>query len=68
MFRPDVKSTLLPLALIWLAVHAALLAVILSLKFLTAKAVALMLLAAGLLWFLLGRPRRISLPPPPGMV
>ena len=62
------KSTLLPLALLWLAVHAVLLGLILSLKFLTAKAVALMLLAAGVLWFLLGRTRRIALPPPPGMV
>jgi hypothetical protein len=70
MFRPDVKSTLLPLplALIWLAVHAVLLGLILSLKFLTAKAVALMLMAGALLWFVLGRGRRISLPPPPGMV
>jgi uncharacterized membrane protein len=62
------KSTLLPLALIWLAVHAVLLALILSLKFLTAKAVALMLLAGTLLWFLTGQRRRIALPPPPGMV
>ena len=35
--KSRLKSTLLPLALIWLAVHAALLAVILSLKFLTAS-------------------------------
>jgi hypothetical protein len=61
------KSTLLPLAILWLAVHAALLAVILSLKFLTAKAVALMFVAAALLWFLLGRTRRTALPPPSGM-
>jgi hypothetical protein len=62
------KSTLLPLALLWLAAHALLLGLILSLKFLSAKAVALMLLAAGVLWYLLGRTRRIALPPPPGMV
>jgi hypothetical protein len=64
----NAKSALLPLVLLWLAVHAVLLAVILSLKFLTAKAVALMLLMAGALWFLLGRDRRIALPPPPDMV
>jgi hypothetical protein len=68
MFRSDMKSTLLPLAMLWLAVHAVLLGLILSLKFLTAKAAALMLLAAGVLWFLLGRTRRTFLPPPSGMV
>jgi hypothetical protein len=58
----------MPLALIWLAAHAALLVLILSLKFLTAKAVALMLMTGALLWLVLGRTRRIALPPPPGMV
>jgi uncharacterized membrane protein len=58
----------LPLALIWLAVHAALLAVILSLKFLTAKAVLLMLMVGAALWFVLGRKPRLALPPPSGMV
>ncbi len=58
----------MPLAVVWLAVHAALLAVILSLKFLTAKAALLMLMAGAALWFVLGRNRRIALPPPPGMV
>jgi hypothetical protein len=58
----------MPLALIWLAVHAALLVVILGLKFLTAKVAALMLMAAGLLWFLMGQRWRIALPPPSGMV
>ena len=62
------KSALLPLILLWLAVHAVLLVLILSLKFLTAKTVALMLLTAGVLWFLLGRTRRIALPPPAGVV
>ena len=62
------KSALLPLALIWLAVHAVLLAAILGLKFLTAKAVALMLIAGALLWFVLGRGRRVVLPSLPGMV
>jgi hypothetical protein len=68
VFRSHAKSVLMPLALLWLAVHAALLVVILGLKFLTAKAVALMLMAGAALWFLLGRSRRIALPPPPGMV
>ena len=68
MFRPDMKSTLLPLAMLWLAVHAVLLGLILSVKFLTAKAAALMFMGAALLWFLLGRKSRTALPPPPGMV
>ncbi len=59
---------MLPLALIWLAAHAALLVLILSLKFLTAKAVLLMAMAGGLLWLMLGRKPRLALPPPPGMV
>jgi hypothetical protein len=49
-------------------VHAALLAVILSLKFLTAKAVLLMAIAGTLVWFLMGKRRRLALPPPTGMV
>jgi hypothetical protein len=68
MSQPNLKSRIWPLVLVWLAVHAVLLGLILSLKFLTAKAAALMLLAAGVLWFLLGRTRRIFLPPPSGMV
>jgi hypothetical protein len=60
------KSAALPLVLIWLAVHAVLLGLILSFKFLTAKAVLLMLMAGAALWFLLGKRR--PLPPPPGMV
>ena len=66
--KSRLKSTLLPLALIWLAAHAALLAVILSLKFLTAKAVLLMAMAGAVVWFLLGRKPRLALPPPQGMV
>jgi hypothetical protein len=54
--------------LIWLAAHAVLLALILSLKFLTAKAAALILMAAVALWFAVGRKRPALLPPPPGMV
>jgi hypothetical protein len=68
MFRPSMKSALLPLILIWLAVHAVLLGLILSLKFLTAKTVALILMAGALLWLALGRKPRIALPPPRGMV
>ena len=52
----------------WLAVHAVLLAAILSLKFLTAKGLLLMAMAGGLLWLMLGRKPRLALPPPPGMV
>ena len=66
--KSRLKSTLLPLALVWLAVHAALLAVILSLKFLTAKMVALVLMAGAVLWLVLGRKPRLALPPPSGMV
>jgi hypothetical protein len=58
---------LLPLALIWLAAHAVLLALILSLKFLTAKAAALILMAAAALWFVATRKRPVLLPPP-GMI
>ena len=67
-FRPIVKSTLLPLALIWLAAHAVLLALVLSLKFLTAKVAVFILMAAAAFWFLAGRKRPALLPPPPGMV
>jgi hypothetical protein len=57
-----------PLVLIWLAVHAAVLALILGVKFLTAKAVLLLLLAGTVFWFLLGRKKTLALPAPPGMV
>ncbi len=62
------RSVLMPLVLVWLAIHAAVLAAILGLKFLTAKAVVLLLLLGGALWLVLGRPRRTALPPPHGMV
>ena len=69
MFQGELtKSALLPLVLIWLAVHAVLLGLILSLKFLTAKAALLMLMAGTLLWLVLGRKPRLALPPPRGMV
>ncbi len=68
LLRPAKKSTLLPLALIWLAAHAVLLAFILSLKFLTAKAAVLILMGAAVFWFMAGSRRPGLLPPPPGMV
>jgi len=55
----------MPLVLLWLAVHAALLAVILCVKFLTAKTMALLLLAAAAFWFLTGRKKRPALLTPP---
>jgi len=54
--------------MIWLAAHAVLLALILSLKFLTAKATALILVMAAVIWFMAGRKHPALLPPPPGMV
>jgi hypothetical protein len=57
----------LPLALLWLAAHAFLLAVILSLKVLGTKALALVLLLGAAFWFLIGR-RRPALLLPPEMV
>ncbi|HVY34971.1 MAG TPA: hypothetical protein VG960_11170 [Caulobacteraceae bacterium] len=49
-----------PLAIAWLAVHGALLAIIIGLKFLGAKTVALLLLLGAVFW-LAGR-RKPSLP------
>jgi hypothetical protein len=57
-----------PLLLLWLAAHAVLLGLILGVKFLTAKTVALLFLAGTALWLLMGRKRAPSLPAPPGMV
>ena len=60
------KSAFVPLLLLWLAVHAALLALILGAKFLFTKTVFLTVLVAGILtaaWvFLFARtpPRRLS--------
>ena len=56
-----------PLLLLWLAAHAVLLGLILGLKFLTAKTVAILFLVATALWLLLDRKRAPSLPAPPGM-
>jgi hypothetical protein len=58
------KSGLWPLALIWLAVHAALLAVILGAKFLFTKTVLVVVVMLGVLAFLFAqiqaKPRRLS--------
>jgi hypothetical protein len=57
-----------PLVLLWLALHAVLLGLILGVKFLTAKTVALLFLAGTAAWLLFGRKRGPSLPAPPGMI
>ena len=60
------KSGLWPLVLLWLAAHAVVLALILSIKFVTAKMLVLILLMGTAFWFLLGRKRPLALPAPPG--
>ncbi len=57
----------LPLMLLWLAVHAVILAAFLSIRFLTVKLGALLLLALLGAWLLL-RPRPAVLSSPPSMV
>ena len=57
-----------PLLVLWLAVHAVLLGLILGVKFLTVKTMALLFLAGTVLWLLLRRKDVPSLPAPPGMV
>ena len=57
-----------PLLVLWLAVHALLLGLILGMKFLTAKTVALLFLAGTALWLLLRRKHAPALPAPPGMI
>jgi hypothetical protein len=52
---------------LWLAAHALLLAVILSLKFVGMKTLALLLLLGAVFWFLAGS-RRPALLLPPEMV
>ena len=58
------KPVLMPLVLLWLLVHAALLALILGAKFLLTKTVLLTMLALGALAFLFNqfqaKPRKIS--------
>ena len=57
-----------PLLFLWLAAHAVLLGLILGVKFLTVKMMALLFLAGTAVWLLLGRRRTPALPAPPGMV
>ena len=58
------KAALVPLVLLWLLVHAALLALILGAKFLFTKTMLMVLLVIGSLAFLFSRfqakPRRLS--------
>ena len=54
------------MVLLWLAVHAFVLALILGIKFVTAKTLMLMLLAGTAFWFLLGRRKTPSLLAAPG--
>jgi len=58
------RSAFMPLVLLWLAVHAALLALILGAKFLFTKTMLMVLLVIGSLAFLFSRfqakPRRLS--------
>jgi uncharacterized membrane protein len=62
--KSPTKATLMPLVLLWLAAHAALLALILAVKFLTAKTVLLAMLVMGSLVFLSAqfraKPRKLS--------
>ena len=62
--KQTLNKGLWPLVMIWLAVHAAILAVILCVKFLTAKTMLLLLLMAAAFWFLTGRKKRLALPAP----
>jgi len=65
MLRKDaLKSGLWPLALLWLAAHAVALALILSIKFVTAKTLVLILLVGTAFWLLLGRKKPLALPAP----
>ena len=62
--RGALKSAVMPLALLWLAVHAAILALILGAKFLFTKTMLIALLLMGSLAFLFSRfqakPRKLS--------
>jgi hypothetical protein len=60
------KSALWPLVLLWLAVHAFVLALILGVKFVTAKTLMIILLTGTAFWFLLGRRKTPSLLTAPG--
>jgi hypothetical protein len=63
--KGTLKSGLWPLVLLWLAAHAVVLALILGIKFVTAKTLVLILMAGTAFWFLLGRRKPLSLPAPP---
>jgi len=60
--KDTLKSGLWPLLLLWLAVHAVLLAVLLGAKFLFTKTILIvMLLVAGAVFlFTRGRPRKLT--------
>jgi hypothetical protein len=62
--KQGAKSALVPLMLLWLAVHAVLLALILGAKFLFTKTVLIAVLVMGSLAFLFSRfqakPRKLS--------
>jgi hypothetical protein len=58
----DLRSAFLPFALIWLAVHAALLALLLGVKFLGVKLAVLSLVLLGAVWFLARQPLRLMPP------
>ena len=62
MIGRGAKSAVMPLVLLWLVVHAALLALILSAKFLFTKPVLVTMLVLGTLAFLFARakPRKLS--------
>jgi hypothetical protein len=53
------RSALLPLAMVWLALHAGLLVLLLGVKFVGAKLVLIGLLLLGTLWFLARQPLRL---------
>ena len=53
------RSALLPLAMVWLALHAGLLVLLLGVKFLGVKLAVLGLLLLGAAWFVLRQPLRL---------
>ena len=62
MIERGAKSAVMPLVLLWLLVHAVLLALILGAKFLLTKTVLVTMLVLGTLAFLFARtkPRKLS--------
>ncbi len=57
--RSSLKSALLPLVILWLAVHAFLLAIILGAKFMGIKALLLAATLGGALWLAIGLRARL---------